>query len=51
MKDFANGVHLTLNENEMEDEYHVLFNRLFYEDLRKISLCSQCSPLKIYMLS
>ena len=39
---------LTLNENHIEDEYHVLLKCPFYEDLRKIYLCFNNDPLNLH---
>ena len=41
---------LTLNENHIEDEYHVLLKCPFYEDLRKIYLCFNNDPLNFTYL-
>ena len=39
---------LTLNENRIEDEYHVLLKCPFYEDFRKIYLCFNNDPLNLH---
>ena len=39
---------LTLNENHIEDEYHVLLKCPFYEDLRKIYSCFNNGPLNLH---
>ena len=39
---------LTLNENHIEDEYHVLLKCPFYEDFRKIYLCFNNDPLNFH---
>ena len=39
---------LTLNENHIQDEYHVLLKCPFYEDLRKIYLCFNNDPLNLH---
>ena len=48
MKDFASC--LTLNENQIEDEYHVLLGCPFYGDLRKIYLCKMYDPPNLHTL-
>ena len=39
---------LTLNENHIENEYHVLLKCPFYKDLRKIYLCFNNGPLNLH---
>ena len=39
---------LTLNENHIGDEYHVLLKCSFYEDFRKIYLCFNYDPLNVH---
>ena len=39
---------LTLNDNHIEDEYHVLLKCSFYEDFRKIYLCFKNDPLNLH---
>ena len=36
--------YLAVNENQIENEYHVLLRCPFYEDFRKIYLCNQYDP-------
>ena len=48
MKDFVSYVRLTLNENHIEDEYHVLVKCPCYEDLRKIYLCFSNDPPNLH---